>query len=187
MKAFALAVVLLFPQWPGYLPANDKTFARQISAAQQTGNSKGHISGGLVVQATWITAVVARDKVSRRIDKERLDSREAQIDYEAMRDANVYRFFLALHSDLFPDPLNYNAIFLQRADDKTAFVRGQAIGGNYLGGTGIWNLYGYEVIVPKAQLIKSLNDVIELSVTAGGSTAIAKFKIKDIAARLEDL
>lgn len=180
-------------EWSRYISNNKRERDKIETRATVSGHGQERrIQGGSVVRATWVTEAVARVKVSRIIDEERLNNEQAEKEFELLRPLNEYRFYVTLYSDSYPDPLNRNGLFLQRAQDRKAFARGKATGGNYIGGDGFWNTYFYNITIPKTAedgqpIVRNLNDEVELSLAAPGGPVIVKYKIKDLVTRLEDL
>jgi hypothetical protein len=179
-------------KWKKYLPVKNNPFIKMLNDSSESGRSKGQRTGGMIVRAVWITDLVAREKVSRLIDRERISNDEAEQRFKESRSETEYQFTLRVHSDVSAEPINREAVFLQSAADRTKFVRAKVSGGDYLASSGIWNIYSYSLTFPKMTesnepLVKSLEDVIEVSVTTSGEPVIIKFKIKDMVAHLEDL
>lgn len=190
-------------QWDKYVPEKQRTGLLK-KAVKVTG--LGAAMTGQDAWAFWITDSVARVLVSRTIDKERLTIEEAEERYKALRPKSSFLILLNIRrmrvvrgttATSIGEPLAEREIFLQRAADTKQFSKGAILEHNFdinlagiLGGaefTSTYYLMFPEITRDGETLIKSLDEKIEFQFVMSGKKVVLEYKIKDLAAKLEDL
>ena len=194
-----LVLVLLLPVsvraqgWDKYIP-NKKHEREKIKAKAERSGSTGGIFRGYAIKPVWVTDQVARALISREVDEERLSNEEADRRLASLRSEKEYIFFVPVITvgRSVDEPVTGKGLFLQRAENRKVFSRGMSSEGKYSRRYLNADQYAYIIHFPKVDengqpLIKSIDDIIEISVLTTAGTAVAKFKIKDFVSRLEEL
>lgn len=211
-KAISIALLLLTPfvgqaqQWDRYIP--EKQRKSIVNKARQVSGAGAAIATGSFMLVYWITDPVARALVSDAIDGERITNEEADALYRKLRPEKAYRFLVEVRTNSTPphrsssasslgDPLAQRQAFLQRADNRNVFAKGEVADHKIDYHFGSIFKPGelrstYEVIFSQADrsgslVVRDLADKIEIQFTMRGKKVSLDYKVKDLVSRLEDL
>jgi hypothetical protein len=189
-----ITTISIGQDWNRYISAKKGERKNIKGKATKSGSVKKLLGPGVVVIVTWITDPVARAIVSDKVDEERLSQDEAEKKYSELRRDGLYSFYgQVLSRDKgIGEPLNSKAIFLQRAEDHSSFVRAEKAIGKFEGVQSYFDNYTYTITFPRLgkngqAIVRSLDDVVELSISTHAGTLTVEYKIKNFVTRLEDL
>ena len=189
-------------QWSKYVPKKER---KDILKRSMRGTGLGAIMAGHSTGAFWVTEPMARAAVSDLIDRERLTAEAADKKYAELRPENVYCFLIntarlpmlggPVRASTLPDPLHRKEVFLQRAENRELFSKGNVSDHEFdifLGGSSSSLLSTYVLILPKTDrdgqpIVRALTDKIELQFTLSNKKIILEFKLKDLVSSLNDL
>jgi hypothetical protein len=200
----SLAVAAQAQEWSRYIPKNQrKDIFKKVVKAGGLGLAMTHQYVGVF----WVTESFARVIISEAIDRERLTNEEAEARYKQLRPEGGFCFLIEARrtrespfgtkASSLGDPLATKELFLQRADDRKKFSKGEVSDHKFdieLGG--IVRLpaleSSYVIIFPRSDragepLVKDMTDKMEIQFTLAGKKVVLDYKVKDFVTRLEEL
>jgi hypothetical protein len=210
MKKLTLISVILFfastasgqeTSWSKYIP--EKQRKPIISECLRNTGLKGVLYDKSAA-AIWVTEQAARVLVSQAIDRERLTREQADSLYAQFRPKDSFLILIVTESlsdskypEELPEPLSKNEIFLQRSEDVKQFSKGIVQNNDInIQFRGLVrtpkHFLAYRILFPgqtrdNANLIRSLDDRIDLQLVLEKKKYIFEYKLKDIVKNLEDL
>jgi hypothetical protein len=186
-------------QWNRYIPEKQRKDIIK-KAIKVTGMSSAF--SGRTAASTWVTDQVARAIISDAVDKERLTSEEAEVRYRALRPDGQYLILIGSFG-MAPSPFGARNVktvihpseaFLQRADDRQNFSKGEVTESaspfylrSFPEGATFVTITFPRANRSNAPIIKDLNDKIEVQFVVSGRKTVMEYKMKDLAASLEEL
>lgn len=199
--ALTVSVSTNAQDWSHYAPTKGR--GDTIKKARRNSGVGAALATNLVILTYWVTDPVAKAIVSDMVDRERLTESEANKRYGMYRREDKFVFILEVKEVAAgysrgslkesASPLRSGEVFLQRADNRKEFTKGDIAEGEIdfeLGSGKQTN--AYILTFPKKtrgdqSLIRHLDDRIEIQVSLKGKTVLLDYKIKDLVTRIEDL
>jgi hypothetical protein len=195
-----LASVLNAQQWTDYLKdKNKREYLKHSMRIAGTGSVLATNTGSHVL---WVTDTIARALVASKIERERISEDEAQAFFKTLRPDGRYTFIIFTRhtgiggssASVAVDPLTATELFLQRADDRNVFSKGEISGRDFdvdlsLFG-GAKNIYAitFSKLDRNGQpVIKGMDDKIEIQYSLGSKRVVLDYKVKTIAGSLDEL
>jgi hypothetical protein len=200
--SWLLVLAFAFPvsaqQWQRYVPPNRRG---DLLKKNIRTSGMGAVISGKASLVIWITEPVACALVSNIVDHERLTADEAEAKYRTLYNPDAYTLFigsLGIVGTPFGaytkrEDVHLPESFLQRADDKSAFAKGEAKpfeGSFYIRGMNAYNqiILEFPKVTRSGQpYIKDLADKIEIQFVLSEKKIVLQYKVKDIAASLNEL